>query len=119
MTNISQLLESWIESGNQFDTQSYVNYFDDNAIIDEKAVGTKIKGKPAIAEYFETYFIGYKTQTAITNLTVEDTTHASIEVHFKGEFPQKELDGWFNLTFNDMGDKIIFAETGFIERVIG
>ena len=115
MINTSQIVRDWIEAGNQYDTETYVSYFDDNAIIDEHSVGTKIKGKKEIRKYFETYFIGYETHTTITKLTLEDAQHISIEIHFSGNFPQKDLDGWFHLAFNDAGDKIVFADTGFVE----
>ena len=115
MTNTSQLLYDWIESGNEYNTEKYISYFDDNAVINEHAIGIKIKGKKAIKDYFETYFIGYKTHTTITKLSVEDDYHTSINIRFVGDFPQKELDGWFNITFNQANDRIVFADTGFTE----
>ena len=113
MSDISSTIQQWIDSSNSYDTEAYIKFFDKDAVIDEQSIGTTLKGTDDIKEYFETYFIGYKTHTTILELSVKDDTHAFIKIHFSGTFPQKELDGWFDLTFNDAGDKIVFAATDF------
>jgi len=80
--------------------------------LDDPFVGRKFLGKQGVKEYFESYFIGYKTQTKKVAIVLEDETHAHLEVEFTGAFSEGKLRGTFNLAFKE--EKIIFAKADLI-----
>lgn len=70
-------------------------------ILDDPSVGQVFKGHSGIKEYFESYFIGYKTQTRLVKLDIIGDSGAHIEVEFKGQFPGNKIGGVFDFTFKD------------------
>jgi ketosteroid isomerase-like protein len=110
--DIQTTVDNWIAASNAYDTKKYLDFYAEDAVLDDPSVGRKFSGHNGIKEYFDSYFIGYKTQTALVSLDIIDDENAHVEVHFTGEFPEGEIDGTFDLTFKD--DKITFATADLI-----
>jgi len=98
---IEKLIENWIVISNSYNIEKYLSFYGEKAILDDPSVGRKFSGKKGIREYFESYFIGYKTQTKKVSLLVKDENHAHLEVEFTGDFPEGKIGGTFDFTFKD------------------
>lgn len=104
-------IDAWIGAANQFDAKKYVSFFLPDAVLDDPSVGRKFNGHKGIKDYFDSYFIGYNTQTRLVKLTINgDSAH--VEVHFTGDFPGGEVGGTFDITFQD--EKIAFIKADLI-----
>ena len=108
--NIEKLIEEWIVASNSYYTEQYLSFYAETAILDDPSVGRKFNGKKGIREYFESYFIGYKTQTKKVSLVVKDENHAHLEVEFTGDFPEGKIRGMFDFTFKDGMIEFISAD---------
>jgi len=97
--NIAVFLMDWIAAGNLYQTERYLNCFLEDAILDDPSVGSTFIGQEGILEYFNSYFIGYQTQTRLIDVNVKDSNHAFVIVEFTGDFPQKRLRGTFDMYF--------------------
>ena len=102
--NIKTFLQNWIETGNSYNTEKYLEFYHSDAILDDPSVGRKFVGHEGIREYFENYFIDYKTQTKFLKLEINEET-AHLEVEFTGNFPEGKIGGMFDFEFKN--DKII------------
>lgn len=109
--DIKSFVSDWIDKGNAYDTEGYLEKFWEDAVLDDPSVGRKFNGHAGIRDYFTNYFIGYKTQTRLVNLDIRDNK-AHLEVEFTGEFPEGKIGGIFDLTFR--GEKIASAEADLI-----
>lgn len=109
---IEKIIEEWIEVSNSYDTEKYLAFYTDKAILDDPSVGRKFNGKNGIREYFESYFIGYKTQTKKVALMVKNRNQAHLEVEFSGDFPEGKIGGTFDFTFKE--GKIEFLSADLI-----
>jgi len=97
---IKRFISEWIAAGNSYDTEQYLDFYNENAVLDDPSVGRKFVGRNGISEYFTSYFIGYKTQTKLVKLeTVGNSAH--LEVEFTGEFPEGVIGGIFDFTFEN------------------
>ncbi|WP_158799076.1 nuclear transport factor 2 family protein [Pedobacter sp. L105] len=105
--DIEKFIEEWISVSNSYDTAKYLEFYTENAVLDDPSVGRKFNKKKGIREYFESYFIGYKTQVKKVELIVKDDHQAHLEVEFTGDFPEGKLGGTFDFKFN--GGKIEFV----------
>lgn len=110
--DIKAFINDWLAASNAYDTNSYLEKYNKNAVLDDPSVGRAFKGHSGIREYFENYFIGYKTQTRLVKLDNTDDNSAHIEVEFTGEFPEKRISGIFDFTFED--GKIASAKANLI-----
>jgi SnoaL-like protein len=110
--NIDAFIQDFIAVSNAYDTKSYLEKWQKNAILNDPSVGQVFKGHPGIKKYFEDYFIGYKTQTRLVRLNITNENEAHIEVEFTGEFPEGKIGGKFDFTFND--GKIAAAKADLI-----
>jgi len=99
--DIKQFIEDWISVGNSYNTAEYLEFYTEDAVLDDPSVGRKFSGKDGIKEYFESYFIGYKTQTRKVDLVVKGADQAHLEVEFTGDFPEGKLGGTFDFTFKE------------------
>lgn len=97
--DINIFIQEFIASSNAYDTKSYLDKWHKNAILDDPSVGKVFKGHVGIRNYFESYFIGYKTQTQLVRLEVISDNEAHIEVEFSGDFPEGKIGGIFDFTF--------------------
>lgn len=99
--DIEKFIEQWISVSNSYDTEKYLEFYAENAVLDDPSVGRKFNGKNGIRQYFESYFIGYKTQTKKVTLLVKDGDQAHLEVEFTGDFPEGKVGGTFDFTFKE------------------
>lgn len=99
--DIEKFIEEWISVSNSYDSEKYLEFYNENAVLDDPSVGRKFSGKSGIKEYFENYFIGYKTQTKKVDLIIKDDNQAHLEVEFTGDFPEGKLGGTFDFTFKE------------------
>ncbi len=110
--DITKFIEEWISVSNSYDTEKYLEFYHTNTVLDDPSVGRKFLGKQGVRDYFESYFIGYKTQTQKIAIVLGDENHAHLEVEFTGTFSEGKLGGTFDLVFKD--GKIIFAKADLI-----
>jgi ketosteroid isomerase-like protein len=99
--NIETLINDWITASNAFDTKKYLEFYLNDAVLDDPSVGRKFIGQEGIKDYFESYFIGYNTRTELVKLKIQDEQHAHLEVKFTGDFPEGQIGGMFEFTFKD------------------
>lgn len=111
--NIPEFINEWIAAGNAFDTEKYLTHYLPDAVLDDLSVGKKFIGQEGISNYFESYFIGYNTQTELVRLKVTDAHSAHLEVKFMGDFPEGAIGGTFDITFKQ--DKISFIKADLIQ----
>jgi len=109
---IEKFIEEWISVGNSYNTEKYLEFYLPNSVLDDLSVGRKFTGKDGIKEYFESYFIGYQTQTRKIDLSIKGDDHAHLEVEFTGEFPEGKVRGIFDFTFES--GKISFLSADLI-----
>jgi ketosteroid isomerase-like protein len=105
--DIVKLIDEWIEVSNSYNTEKYLEFYAKNAIFDDPSVGKKFNGRTGIKEYFNSYFIGYKTQTKKVKLILKDENQAHLEVEFTGNFPEGKIGGTFDFKFE--GGKIVYV----------
>lgn len=110
--NVQNFIQEWIKVSNSYDIEKYLSMFNSDAILNDPSVGKKFKAHKGIRQYFETYFIGYNTQTALRRLTIKSEAEAFVEVEFKGDFPGSILDGSFEIRFEH--EKISFVKADLV-----
>jgi ketosteroid isomerase-like protein len=99
--DIKEITSDWITVGNSYNVEDYLAFYHNDIVLNDPSVGRKFIGLSGVREYFESYFVGYETQTKIVGLSITDAEHAHLEVCFTGNFPEGELGGTFDLTFRD------------------
>lgn len=99
--DIKSFIQDWLAVSNAYDTKNYLEKWDQEAVLDDPSVGQVFKGRSGIKKYFESYFIGYNTQTRLINLKILAENEAHIEVEFTGEFPGNKIGGMFDFTFKE------------------
>lgn len=109
--NIETFIKNWIEVGNNYDTEKYLEFYLKDAVLDDPSVGRKFIGHDGIKEYFINYFIGYQTQTELKKLEIKDNS-AYVEVEFTGDFPEGKIGGSFDFIFKC--EKIEFVKADLI-----
>ncbi len=97
--DIKEFIKDWLNTSNSYDTEKYLEKWRTNAVLDDPSVGQVFKGHSGIKKYFESYFIGYKTQTRLGKLEIISDNEAYIEVQFTGEFPEGKIGGTFDFIF--------------------
>jgi len=110
--NIEKFIEEWISVSNSYDLEKYLAFYAEDCVFDDVSVGRKFNGKDGVTSYFESYFIGYKTQTKKVKLIVEDENQAHLEVEFTGDFAEGKIGGTFDFKFKD--GKIAFVSADLI-----
>ncbi len=101
--DIKTFIADWIAVSNSYNTKKYLSFFSKDAVLDDPSVGSTFPGHKGIKEYYNSYFIGYKTQTRLLKTKLRKNA-AYIEVEFTGEFPEGKIKGMFDFTFGE--DKI-------------
>ncbi|UOE37559.1 nuclear transport factor 2 family protein [Chryseobacterium oryzae] len=99
--DIPAFINTFIIISNAYKTDNYLELWQDHAVLDDPSVGQVFKGHSGIKNYFESYFIGYKTQTRLVKLYIISDNKAHIEVEFTGEFPEGKIGGIFDFTFKE------------------
>jgi ketosteroid isomerase-like protein len=105
--DIVEFVDDWIAVSNSYNTEKYLAFYAQDAIFEDPSVGRIFNGRTGIKEYFDNYFIGYKTQTKKVELIVKNDDQAHLEVEFTGDFPEGKIGGTFDFKFK--GGKIIFV----------
>lgn len=111
--DIKIFIQDFITISNAYDTNSYLAKWHHNAILDDPSVGKVFRGHSGVKNYFESYFIGYKTQTQLVKLDVINENKAQIKVEFTGDFSEGKIEGIFDFTFKD--GKIAEARADLID----
>ena len=106
-----QIIADWIAVSNAHDTTGYLSFFTDDTILDDISVGEVFEGHEGLQRYFEDYVIGYSTQTRRVSITPEDD-HLHVVVDFTGTFPEGQIGGYFDMTFD--GEKISFMRADLL-----
>jgi ketosteroid isomerase-like protein len=106
--DIKAFLLDWLEISNSYNTENYLAKYLEDAVLDDPSVGRKFVGHKGIKEYYTSYFIGYKTQTKLIKLDIQDTG-AHLEVEFTGEFPEGKIGGIFDFTFQNQKIATVLA----------
>ncbi|MGN8055989.1 nuclear transport factor 2 family protein [Pedobacter sp. 22163] len=100
-TGFEQIVRSFIAAANNFDTQTVLDLFTPDGVIEDVSVGEKFQQEEGIRKYFVTFFIGYHTSTQL--LSVEETGSDKIlaKVDFTGDFGHET--GGLAIHFNETG----------------
>jgi len=112
MMNIQTFIHEWIAVGNAFDTERYLGFYLEDAVLDDPSVGEVFKGRKEIKKYFDSYFIEYNTLTELVSLDLINNNQALIEVKFSGNFSEGKIGGLFDITFKE--GKIAFVKADLI-----
>jgi len=99
--DIETFIKDLLEKSNAYNTEKYLEKWHENAILDDPSVGQVFKNHSGIRKYFESYFIGYKTQTKLEKLEIISENEANIEVEFTGEFSEGKIGGTFHFIFKN------------------
>lgn len=99
--NINEFINDFLEKSNAYDTKSYLDKWNEDAILDDPSVGRIFEGHSGIRNYFENYFIGYKTQSRLQKIEIISDNEAHIEVEFTGNFPEGIIGGTFHFIFKN------------------
>ncbi|WGQ10768.1 nuclear transport factor 2 family protein [Pedobacter gandavensis] len=99
--NIQTLINHWIAAGNAFDTELYLSFYLEDAVLEDPSVGKVFKGRKEIKKYFDSYFIRYNTRTELVSLDLINNSQAHIEVKFSGNFSEGSIRGLFGFTFRE------------------
>lgn len=99
--NIKEFINDLLNKSNNYDTEKYLEKWNKNAVLDDPSVGKVFEGHAGIKKYFESYFIGYKTNTRLEKLKIISENEAHIEVEFTGEFPEGKIGGTFEFVFKE------------------
>ncbi|WP_285103286.1 nuclear transport factor 2 family protein [Promicromonospora sp. MEB111] len=90
-------IAEWIAATNTHDSAAYLAFFTDDAVLDDPSVGEIFEGHAGINEYFQSYFIGYGTQTRLLSTEPRDG-YLHVAVEFTGTFPERRVGGIFDVT---------------------
>lgn len=107
----ASVIEEWITANNAHDADGYLSYFTQDPTIDDPSVGAVFAHREGVSDYFETYVVGYNTQTRILRIT-PTPTHTHVEVEFTGDFPEGRINGIFDITFED--NRIAFIRADLV-----
>ncbi|MBS1636966.1 MAG: nuclear transport factor 2 family protein [Bacteroidetes bacterium] len=99
--DIKAFIKDFLAVSNAYDTKSYLDKWHKDAVLNDPSVGQVFKGHSGIKKYFDTYFIGYKTQTRIVKMDIINDNEVHIEVDFTGDFPGGQTGGVFDFTFKN------------------
>lgn len=93
------VIAEWITAANTHETARFLAFFTADAVLDDPSVGEAFEGREGIGRYFDSYFIGYNTQTRLVSTELrEGILH--VEVDFTGDFPGGQTGGIFDVTFS-------------------
>ena len=110
--NIKAFIKDFLAVSNAYDTEKYLDKWHTYATLDDPSVGQVFRGHSGIKKYFESYFIGYKTQTRLVKLDIISDNEVHTKVEFTGEFPEGKIGGILDFTFKD--GKIAKAKANLI-----
>jgi hypothetical protein len=95
-----------LTAANRYDTQTFLDFFATNAVIDDVSVGEKFEQHSGIKKYFSTYFIAYHTITQLLSIEQISDDTVLVKIDFTGDFGHETG-----------GLKIRYDETGLISNI--
>jgi ketosteroid isomerase-like protein len=101
--NHDAVISDWIAATNSHDTARFLTFFTPDAVLEDPSVGEVFEGHEGVGQYFDSYFVGYNTQTRLVRMEPRDGI-LHIEVDFTGDFPGGQTAGTFDITL--VGDMI-------------
>lgn len=107
--DIKEFVTDWLEASNSYNTEKYLEKYLEDAVLNDPSVGRKFVGRDEIRDYYNTYFIGYKTQTRLVKMTTNENK-AHLEVDFTGDFPEGQIGGLFDITFKNGKIEAVMAD---------
>ena len=105
------VIAEWLRAANAHDATRFLSFFTADAVLDDPSVGETFDGHEGIGRYFESYFIGYNTQTRLVCTESRDGI-LHVEVDFTGDFPGGQTGGIFDVTF--VGDALSHVRADLI-----
>jgi ketosteroid isomerase-like protein len=99
-------IQKFIAAANQYDTQSILDLFAADAVINDVSVGERFEQRTGIKKYFETFFIGYHTKTRLLALENRGNDKLLAKVDFTGDFGHETG-----------GLEILFTKAGLILHI--
>ena len=105
------IIAEWIAAANSHETAAFLSFFAADAVLDDPSVGEVFEGHEGVGRYFDSYFIGYNTQTRLVR-TEPRAGILHVEVDFTGDFPGGQTGGTFDITF--LGDKLSHVRADLI-----
>jgi ketosteroid isomerase-like protein len=89
-------IAAWVTATNTHDSAAYLAFFTDDAVLDDPSVGQAFEGHAGINDYFQSYFVGYRTQTRLKSTEAREG-YLHVEVEFTGTFPERRIGGIFDI----------------------
>lgn len=99
--NIENIIEELIAANNNFDVETALNLFAENATIDDVSVGKIFENISGVRKYLEDYFVAYHTLSKIESLQTITAQKAIVQLDFTGDFGHET--GALNITLNKNG----------------
>lgn len=110
--DINVFVQDFIAVSNAYDVKKYLEKWHQDAVLNDPSVGHNFKGHSGIKEYFDSYFIGYRTQTRLVKVVILSEKEVHLEVEFTGAFPGGKIGGILDFILKD--DKIAEAKADLI-----
>ncbi len=85
---------------NSYNIDEILNFFHEDAVIEELSIGRTLATPDEIKAYFIDYFVSYKTKTKLKTYKFEDGLH-KVNVSFTGNFSSHGADGYLNFKIFD------------------
>lgn len=105
------VIAEWITAANTHGRAEFLSFLTADAVLDDPSVGEVFEGHEGVGRYFDTYFIGYNTQTRLVGTEPRDGI-LHVEVDFTGDFPGGQTGGTFDVTF--AGERIAHVRADLI-----
>jgi ketosteroid isomerase-like protein len=78
--------DALIAATNAFDVEATLALFATDAVIDDPSTGERFDGQAGVRDYFERFFVGYRTVTRLLSLAGAGEQQARVRVDFTGDF---------------------------------
>lgn len=101
LANIETIIEELIAATNQYDIDTALTLFAENASIDDVSVGKIFKNIEGVNQYLQDYFVAYHTQSKIESIQTINVQKAIVQLDFTGDFGHET--GALNIALNKNG----------------
>jgi len=98
---LEHIAHQFIAAANRFDTQTILDLFAVDAVIEDVSVGGKFEHIAGITKYIVTFFIGYHTKTELLSWELTGPNQILAKVDFTGDFGHET--GKLDIRINDAG----------------
>lgn len=83
---MEKFVDTLLDTLNAGDVDSALSLFAPGAVIDDVSVGDAFVGTDGIRQYFDQFFVGYRTTSRRLALTQLDDVTVIVRVDFTGDF---------------------------------